>query len=161
MSNFFTDVTCKDKRFHSPVLIKDMDLLEPVTRANVLAIIADAKAMGHDLRVGETFRSQARQHEVFINGASKLSKVGCHGYSVAADLQLFENGHYVGDGSKYQFLLALCRKHHMISGIDWGHVGKPNKQGDDGHVQRITIHRQDSLFAGTWYPDASYDPLKD
>ncbi len=159
--SFYTDVLMKDPRFNSTNTINDVSLLEPGTRAAVAAIIADAKAMGHDLRVGETYRSQARQHQVFMAGASHLSKVGCHGYGIAADLQLFEGGQYVKDGGKYNFLLALCKKHGMVSGIDWGHTGKHNSQPDAGHVQRVPIWRQPALFSRSWYPPTTYDPWQD
>ena len=44
MNNFYRDVISKDPRFNSTDRIADLNLLEPVTRQGVEAIIADAKA---------------------------------------------------------------------------------------------------------------------
>lgn len=158
MSNFYTDIIKKDSRYNSTNVIKDVMLLEPVTRAAVAAIIADAAKLGHDLRVGETYRSQARQTQVFKQGASKLSKVGCHGFGLAADLQMFVNGQYDTVGEHYAFLAELCKKHGLVSGIDWGRPNSPHTFRDWDHVQRCAISDQPGLFAGTWYPDDKYNP---
>ena len=160
MSNFYLDVLVPHRVFRSSVLQKDLSLLEPGTHTAVVSIIAEARRMGFDLHVGETFRSQARQTFVYKQGASKLKTVGCHGYGLAADLQLFRNGKYIGDGDQYDFLIPLCKKFGMISGIDWGD-GKKGSFIDAGHVQRIPVHRQAATFAGKWYPPLVYDPYKD
>ena len=46
MSSFYTDVIQKDPRFHSINRVADLDLLVPLTRQKVEAILADAKAEG-------------------------------------------------------------------------------------------------------------------
>lgn len=158
MSNFYLDHL---KGIKSTAKTADPKLLEPVTRAAVAAIILDAKAQGHDLRLLETYRSQARQAQLFKQGATQLKNVGVHGYGLAADFGLFVNGAYETRGDYYGFLVGLARKHEMISGIDWGLPNQRHSFVDSGHIQRITVARQNSLFAGIWYPDGGYSPLKD
>lgn len=162
MSNFYTDVLQKDNRFRSMQPCMDTALLEPGTRAAVLALVADAKAVGHDVRIMETFRSQARQAYVYRQGYSHLYKVGCHGYGLAADLGVFVNGKYVDDGDPdYKFIVPLAKKHGLISGQDWGHPELKHSFIDWGHVQRIPIFRQGQVFSGQWYPPVDYDPYAD
>lgn len=161
MGNFYTDTIQNDERYDSTKVIHDINLLEPGTKAAVLKILELAKADGRDLKVGETYRSQSRQTEVYENGASKLKKVGCHGYGVACDLQLFEDGEYVGNGDSYHFLVDYCKQVGMISGIDWGAPDESHTFVDAGHVQRIPLFRQSSMFAGEWYPEENYNPYDD
>lgn len=158
--NFYIDTIRNSKAFHSDAVCKDMDLLEPGTRAAVLALVADAKAQSIDLRVLETYRSQTRQSALFAKHATQLRVVGCHGYGVAVDFGVFIKGVYQGDNKPYVFLREMTRKHGLISGQDWGH---PKTGGfiDSGHVQRVPVWRQDVLFAGTWYPPEVYDPYAD
>lgn len=159
--SFYTDVIRKDARFKSTATIKDMALLEPGMRAAVQELIADAKAAGHDLRVMETFRSQARQAYVFMHGWSHLKNVGCHGYGVACDLGLFDNGVYEEDGEKYRFIVPIAKKHGLVSGIDWGTPFQKHTFMDAGHVQRVPVYRQGELFSGAWYPGEKYNPFDD
>jgi hypothetical protein len=121
-SNFYAETIAKSSWAHNPnAVCKDIAMLEPGTRAKVQALISDAKANGHDIRVLETYRSQARQTQLFHEGKTQLSKVGCHGYGVAADLGLFLDGtKYDPRGQDYMFFEALCAKHKLISGINWG-----------------------------------------
>lgn len=156
--SFYSEVLQKHALFHTTKQVSDPMLLEPVTRAAVLAIIADAKALGHDLRILETYRSCERQAVLFQRGASKLKTVGCHHFGIAADFGLYVNGKYESRAEPYGFLVALCAKHGLISGIDWGQLGKKNSFVDAGHVQRVLVKDQRRLFAGGWFPDASYNP---
>lgn len=157
--NFYKDVISKSPFFRSTVAQKDMGLLEPVTRAAVQAIIADARDMGKTLIVTETYRSKERQRLLYDRKLTKLRTVGCHHYGIAADLGLIRNARYEPDGKYYEFLIDLCKKHGLISGIDWG---APGHRGfvDSGHVQRVIIADQKRLFAGSWYPDDGYSPTR-
>lgn len=159
-SNFFTDVISNDHRFKSVDRIADPNLLEPQTRARVLAIIADAKELGINLMIFETYRSRERQKQLFDQGASQLKNVGVHHYGLACDLVKSINGQPSWKGD-FSFLRTLARHHGLISGIDWGEPGVKHSFVDSDHVQRITKGRQSSLFAGTWYPDDGYDPYQD
>jgi hypothetical protein len=160
MGNFYTDVIMKDPRFNSINRIADLSLLEPVTRAAVQAIIADAKAQGLDLMVFETYRSQARQAELFDQGVTQLQKVGCHGLGVAADIVKVVNGKPSWDGD-FSFLGPLAKKHGLIWGGDWGTPDQPHSFRDYDHVQRVKVSDQQALFAGELYPDQDYDPYKE
>ena len=160
MSTFFDTVIRPSPAFHSDAVCKDIALLEPGTRAAVGAMIAEAKADGHDLRLLETYRSQTRQSALFAKHATQLRTVGCHGYGVAVDFGVFIDGKYAENNKPYLFLRDLARKHGMISGQDWRHV-RIGSFVDSGHVQRVPVWRQAALFAGTWYPDAEYDPYAD
>src|SRR5580693_5523581 len=110
----------KDIRFHSTDVVKDVSLLEPGTRAKVAQMIVLAHQAGHELRVGETYRSQARQTQLFEKKLTELRTIGCHGFGVACDLQLWINGVYDPRGQDYTFFTQLCEKVGLISGIDWG-----------------------------------------
>ena len=165
MSNFYTDVILKDARVRNPnvkAVICDLNLLEPGTRSAVVQMQEMAKAAGHELRVAETFRTQARQHYLFTIRATQLSHVGMHGYGLAADLNLFVNGKYDPDGAHYEFMHAMSVRCLLVSGQGWGTAKEPHTFTDWDHVQRVPVFRQDAVFAGKWYPPATgYDPWKD
>lgn len=159
--SFYTEVITKSKWFGLDNFVcKDTDMLEPGTRAAVLAVVTEAKAGGIELRVLETYRSQRRQARLFAQGATKLKVVGCHGYGVAVDFGVFINGKYQEKNGPYTFLRKLARKHGLISGQDWGHA-RTGSFVDSGHVQRVPVWRQNALFGGSWYPPIIYDPYED
>lgn len=159
--SFYADVIKTSKWFGLDNFVcKDMDMLEPGTRAAVLAVMEAAKASGVELRVLETYRSQRRQARLFAQGATKLKVVGCHGYGVAVDFGVFIGGKYQTKNGPYVFLRKLARKHGLISGQDWGHA-RTGSFVDSGHVQRVPVWRQAALFAGKWYPPVDYDPYAD
>jgi hypothetical protein len=160
MSNFFIDVILKDNRFQSTNRVSDLSLLEPITRKLVEEIIADAKAHGVSLMVFETFRSAARQQQLFEQGATKLQKVGVHNYGLACDIVKSINGEPSWKGD-FSLLGQLAHSHKMIWGGDWGTPNLHHSFIDLVHVQRCTIARQASLFNGTWYPGENYDPYID
>ena len=160
--SFYTDCICKDPRFKSIEPCRDMMMLEPGFRKAVQALVGEAKAAGHDVRIMETYRSPARQAYVYRHGWSKLYKVGCHGYGVGCDLGVFKNGAYEDDGDPdYKFILPLARKYGLISGQDWGRPDQKHSFIDWGHVQRVPVFRQAELFAGTFYPTENYNPYED
>ena len=164
MTNFYTEVIQKDSRYNSPntgIPVCDLNLLEPGTRAAVNQLIALARSAGHDVKVGETYRSQARQHALWVAGKTQLSHVGMHGYGLAVDLQVLVGGEYDPNGSHYAFLHALSVRCKMISGQGWGTAKAPHSFVDADHVQRVPVFRQDQVFAGTWYPPEDYDPWAD
>ena len=161
MSNFYNTVIRNSKYFGSDAVCKDIAMLEPGTRAAVLALVAEAATEGHNLRVLETYRSQTRQSALFMKHATQLRVVGCHGYGVAADLGVFVNGKYQEDDKPYQFLDALARKHSLVSGLTWGHPGPNRGFVDSDHLQRIPVWRQNAMFNGSWYPPENYDPYAD
>lgn len=160
MSTFYDTTIRNSPAFRSESVCKDMNMLEPGTRAAVLALVADAGKGGHDLRVLETYRSQVRQGHLFAQHATQLRTVGCHGYGVAVDFGVFVNGRYQESNTPYVFLRDLSRRHGLISGQDWGHA-REGSFVDSGHVQRVPVWRQSALFAGSWYPDLVYDPYQD
>lgn len=157
MSNFYQDVIVKSPRFTSKTCVKDLELLEPVTRAAVLAVIADARAEGVTLAVGETYRSVERQRELYARGATRLRSVGTHGFGVAADLWIMI-GKQISWRADYSILTRLGKKHGLISGRDWGHPDRPHTFLDQDHLQRVHVEDQAKLFSGAWYPDALYNP---
>lgn len=160
MNNFYTDVIRKDQRFASSKRVNDLMLLEPITRRLVESIIADARAHGIELMVFETFRSAARQKELFDQGATKLQNVGVHNYGLACDIVKSVNGEPSWKGD-FSLLGQLAHSHKMIWGGDWGTPNMPHSFVDLVHVQRCTVGRQASLFQGAWYPDDNYDPYTD
>ena len=156
--SFYTDVIMLDPRFASTVQCRDMGLLEPVTRAAVLSIIADAAVEGVVLQVTETYRSPARQEVLYEQKATQLQKVGVHGYGLACDFCKVVEGKasWAGD---WTFLSRLAVKHGMICGQDWGHPERTHSFRDSDHVQRIGVEDQDRLFSVVWYPDDAYIPV--
>jgi hypothetical protein len=160
MGTFYTDVIQKDPRFESPTRVADLALLEPTTRRLVEQIIASAQQMGISLMVYETFRSQARQQELFNQGASKLRAVGVHNYGLACDIVRNIGGEPSWKGD-FSFLGQLAEASGLIWGGDWGNPNIKHSFVDAVHVQRCTIARQPALFAGTWYPDDAYNPCRD
>ncbi len=160
MGNFFTDVISADPRFNSVTRVHDLSLLEPVTRELVQKIVAGAKAMGIDLMVFETYRSQVRQHELFLQGASKLDKVGVHHYGLACDIVRVVHGEPSWKGD-FSFLGELAHSAGLIWGGDWGEPNVKHSFIDAVHVQRCTVARQSELFVGKFYPDAAYNPYTD
>lgn len=155
--NFYADVIVPSPVYHSVSRISDINYLEPVTRAAVLAIIADAEKDGISLMVFETYRSQELQEIYYQKKVTKLKKVGVHHYGLACDIVKVVNGNPSWDGS-FDFLGELAKKHGLIWGGDWGEPGKKHSFVDSDHVQRCTITMQKALFAETWYPDADYSP---
>lgn len=158
--NFYTNVIQRDPRFHSSDRIDDAMMLEPATRARVMQIIADARHLGIELMIYETYRSAQRQKELYDQGATKLRFVGVHHYGLACDLVKRVGGQACWKGD-FDFLGGLAKKHRLIWGGDWGHPGVKPSFYDGDHVQRISVHRQTSLFDGSWYPDENYDAWAD
>jgi hypothetical protein len=161
MPSFYDTVIRNSTAFRSSAVCKDLALLEPGTRTAVVALLADAKEQGIDLRLLETYRSQTRQSALFVQRATQLRTVGCHGYGVAADFGVFVNGKYAEDNKPYVFLRVMARKHGLVSGQDWGHAAESASFVDSGHVQRVPVWRQSALFSGAWYPPEVYDPYQD
>jgi len=160
VKNFYKGVIQQDDRYYSPNRIDDINLLEPVTRAAVLAIIADAKVMGREMMVFETYRSQDRQEDLYYQGATQLWRVGVHHYGLACDIVKVVDGEPSWDGS-FGFLRDLAQKHGLISGLDWGRPDIGHSFIDPCHVQRIRVCDQKGLFSGAWYPGESYNPFDD
>ncbi len=158
--SFFTDVVEKDPRFTSSQRINDLALLEPVTRAAVQKIVEDSRVLGFDMMVFETFRSLARQQQLFAQGATKLRAVGVHNYGLACDIVKVVGGEPSWKGD-FSFLGLLARKHGLIWGGDWGTPGQHHGFVDSVHVQRCSIGRQPALFRREFYPDEAYNPYDD
>jgi hypothetical protein len=155
--NFYTDVIKQDKRFHSSSRIIDSALLEPITRQKVVDLIAAAALEGIALMIFETYRSKERQEVLFNAGASKLRTVGVHHYGLACDIVRAVNKEPSWKGD-FTFLGRLAKDNGLIWGGDWGAPGTHHSFVDSVHVQRCTVGDQEGLFAGTWYPEVSYNP---
>jgi hypothetical protein len=160
MGNFFTDVISNDVRFNSAARINDLALLEPVTRALVQQIIAGAKNLGIDVMVFETYRSEARQEDLFNQHATQLRTVGVHHYGLACDIVKVISGEPSWKGD-FSFLGQLAHSAGLIWGGDWGDPTRPHSFIDAVHVQRCTVARQPELFGGTFYPNDTYNPYND
>jgi hypothetical protein len=160
LGNFFTDVISLDSRFNSVSRVDDLSLLEPMTRELVQQIVGGARAMGIDVMIYETYRSEARQLALFNQRATELQKVGVHHYGLACDIVKVVSGEASWKGD-FSFLGRLAHSAALIWGGDWGTPNVQHSFIDFPHVQRCTIARQADLFAGTWYPDDSYNPYQD
>lgn len=160
MRNFFTDVISRNARFDSPTRVDDPVLLEPAMRQLVEGIVAAARQMGIELMIYETYRSRDRQQALFNNGATKLRTVGVHHYGLACDIVRAVGGEPSWKGD-FSFLGQLAHSSGLIWGGDWGAPNIKHNFVDSVHVQRCTVARQADLFAGAWYPDATYNPYED
>jgi hypothetical protein len=158
VGNFYEDTIKKHKDFKSTKVISDLELLEPNTRDAVKQIIDAGKGK---FMVYETYRSKERQEELFKKKVTKLQKVGCHHYGIAADIVLVDSkGGPSWKGSKedWKLLKSLAEDADLISGQDWGNPKEKHSFVDEPHVQRIRLSHQAALFAGKWYPNDDYDP---
>jgi hypothetical protein len=160
METFYSDAIATDARFRARERISDTALLEPVTRRLVQQLVEAARQMEIDLVIYETYRSQQRQEQLFTGGATKLRTVGVHHYGLACDIVRSINGEPSWKGD-FTFLGRLAQNGGLIWGGDWGTPQIKHSFIDSVHVQRCTVARQGELFAGLWYPDASYDPYED
>ena len=118
--SFYTDVISPDPRFNSVARVSDLSLLEPVTRQLVQGIVAAAKQMGIEIMAFETYRSQARQQQLFTQGATKLQTVGVHHYGLACDIVRVAAGDPSWKGD-FAFLGQLAHSSGLIWGGDWAH----------------------------------------
>jgi hypothetical protein len=160
LPDFFTDVIQKSSQFNLSSRVADPELLEPTTRQLVEQILIAAQQMGISLIIYETYRSQARQLELFNSGATRLRAVGVHHYGLACDIVKVVGGEPSWKGD-FSFLGQLARSSGLVWGGDWGSPDIKHTFIDAVHVQRCTVARQAALFAGTWYPDDGYNPYTD
>jgi hypothetical protein len=147
MGNFYTDTICNDPRFNQASRVSALGLLEPITRERAQALIVEANRRGEPLMAYETFRSKARQAQLFARGASKLREVGVHHYGLALDIVKDVDGDPSWKGS-----FVLLGELAPIYGLIWGGSWKNFK--DLVHVQRCEVGQQKALFAGLWYPES-------
>ncbi len=164
MGTFYQDVILRSTLFNSEATIRDLAMLEPVTRQAVQNIIGDAMQLEPPIRlvVTETYRSAKRQQQLFRQGLTKLdgltpAKVGVHHFGLAADFAKVVNG-LAAWGGDWSFLRTLAERHGLISGLDWGEPGIRHSFVDPDHVQRVQLTEQPILFAGAWYPPDGYRP---
>ncbi len=158
VTSWFTEVIKRDPRFNSIKPVKDISLLFPPFRAKIVTLVADARAVGHDLRTAETYRSQALQEKYYAEHTTRLRTVGVHHYGLAVDLVLYIGGVWEQRGERYYSILEpLCQKYKLVYGADWGFPPPSAHDFNDwGHIQMIPVLRQAELFAGQWYPTADY-----
>lgn len=149
--SFYADVICKAPEYHSTIRVSSLALLEPITRAAVVAIVAEANAAGNHCDVFETYRSQELQEIYFKRGATTLETVGVHHYGLACDIVCRVAGDWSWKPS-YAFLGPLAKKHGLIWGGNW------SRFKDMDHVQRIILDDETRLFANAWYPPDAYTP---
>src|SRR6185312_3639305 len=84
--NFYQRVIRSSALYRTPNRCARLELLHPVFRRKLLAVMADLKHHGIDAVVYETYRSQVRQTALYRSGASQLKTVGEHHFGVAADV---------------------------------------------------------------------------
>jgi len=160
MGNFYTEVISHDAHFDSPARVTDPSLLEPITRQLVEGIVSAARQMGIEVMIYETYRSQERQQELFLHGATMLKTVGVHHYGLACDIVRVVGGEPSWKGD-FSFLGQLAHSSGLIWGGDWGAPDIKHSFIDSVHVQRCTVARQGDLFAAAWYPGPTYNPCED
>jgi hypothetical protein len=86
MASFYEDVIKNDPRFNSVKRVNDPELLEPVTRAAINSIVEDARALGIDLMVFETYPVRPASRNCSIKVPQSCGSLGVHHYGLACDL---------------------------------------------------------------------------
>lgn len=157
MENFYQAVIRRSPLFQCAERVFMPDLLEPGFRVKIANILASAKRLGFDLRLFETYRSQARQQELFRRGSTQIRTVGVHHFGLAADLVRYLDGKPSWD-CDYGFMRELVRGEGLVWGGDWGRPEASHSFVDEPHVQAIAVRDQRKLFSGTWYPGPNYTP---
>lgn len=152
---FYSDVIMKSGVFHSITPIRDVALLEPVTREAVANIIKTAGLAGVTLQVLETYRSEELQLEYYHRGVTQLRNVGVHHYGLACDLGIVVAGQ-VNWKADYSILGKYAAQFGLVWGGDWAAPSAPHSFRDLDHVQRISVADQGKLFDGSWYPEPNY-----
>lgn len=155
MANFFQSVIKNEQRATSTNCIGDVALLEPIFRAGVQRIVADAAAHGVKLMVFETYRSKERQKLLFNEGASRLKDVGVHHYGLACDLVRVVQGDPSWKGD-FSIVGQLAKAHGFVWGGDWGAPNERHTFIDPYHIQRCALKDQARLFREEWYPPDNY-----
>ncbi len=133
-----------DRRFASPDRVGDLKLLFPPFRLKIESIVQEARALGEEYAVFETYRSTERQAKLFAEGRTKLRRVGVHHYGLAADLVRRIDGELTWEAD-YALLGRLAKARGLVWGGDW-------RFRDEVHVQAIAVSDQPRLFSGAWYP---------
>jgi len=155
VQSFYTQVIMASPVFRSTMPIKDVMLLEPVTRDAVQKIIMTANQAGITLQVLETYRSEERQQQLFDQGATQLQQVGVHHFGLACDLGIVIGGQ-VNWKCSYDIIGTYAKQFGLVWGGNWGDATKPHSFRDFDHVQRIAVADQPKLFDGSWYPAPDY-----
>ena len=162
MNTLYTDVIQKSPLYTSVELVSSLEMLEPTFRQKIQSLIAEAATQGHELMVFETFRSQVRQHQLFLEKKTKLPTVGVHHYGLAADIVFNVNGKPTWPSDEdFKILGPLARAQELIWGGDWGEPQDHNTFPDMDHSQWCSLERQQMLFHEQWYPVAGYNPYQD
>jgi peptidoglycan LD-endopeptidase CwlK len=143
--SFYTDILTKDPRFKAPLVCRDPALLFPPFRAKIEAVIAKLAAASQTFEIIETFRSQARQEELYAAHATQLRTVGVHGFGLACDCARMIGGRITWESGAYGNYGAACE----AEGLTWG--GRWTF-GDLVHAQYVTVAEQPKLFNLSWYP---------
>ncbi len=138
MGNFYTDLISQDSRFESITAIADPSLLEPMTRQIVERLLASARAMGIEVMIYETYRSQPRQQSLFNNGATELRTVGVYHYGLARDIVRVVGGEPSWKGD-FSFLGQLAPSSGLNMGRRLG--GSSYETQLHRHCARAALHR--------------------
>lgn len=114
---------------------RDMDALDPVFRRKLEAVISDLAGHGVEVLVTETYRSQARQDELFARGRTapgpivtwtKLSK---HRSRKAADI-CFLVGKRATYTGPWKLVGSAAAAHGLTWGGTWKNPDRPHLQMD-------------------------------
>lgn len=157
--NFYVNVIKTNLAFKTKDRVSVLHLLEPEFRRRMQNVIDDAKLLGHELRIIETYRSRERQLDLFNQKKTKLRNVGVHHYGLAADVVKIVNGKAFWGGD-WTFLGKLAAKHKLIWGGDWGFPNRKTTFYDAVHLQMVSVKNQSKLFKESWYPSSDYDPYE-
>lgn len=157
--NFYKNVITTNLAFKTKERVSAIHLLEPEFRRRMQNVIDDAKLLGYELRIIETYRSKERQLDLYNQKKTKLKTVGVHHYGLAADVVKIVNGKPSWEGD-WSFLGKLAEKHKLIWGGDWGFPNRKTSFYDAVHLQMVSVKNQEKLFRETWYPESDYSPYE-
>lgn len=148
----------QDPRSRQTIRQSALDLLTPKVRDRAVRFVRLADDAGYLIVIVETWRCDARQHALFLSGASKLDNRGTHYYG-AFDYQWKRGGVVETRGEEYARFSPMLRECGLVSGWDWGAPGVPHSWRDADHAQLVMVADQRRLFSGDWYPDDGYEPF--
>jgi hypothetical protein len=109
--------------------------------------------------VFETYRSRARQTDLFNSGATKLKQIGVHYFRLACDFVKDNNGQSPWKGD---FFMQgdLARRHSLIWGADWRTPCSEHSFFDTDHVATLHDRSTGCIIRGRLVPERTIQSIR-
>ena len=109
---------------------RDLSELVPYVRTRLEKWMAKCLSEGLDVRISETYRSQARQEYLYSHGKTQVRSLGAHYFRVAADF-FIKGGSDIYPEEKMKAAADIAKTY----GFEWGGDWKSFK--DTPHLQML------------------------